>query len=281
MNINFNNLFNQFAIFLSVVLFAFILDTALFVYLPKTQPTFQKENSETLDYKRYDIIRAFKNTTKKIQQPKKKIIKKQYNLNDNIILKAIYAKDNQRGFIIIQEKHKSDTQMLGINDSIKGYILKQIYATYVIFNKNNKEYRLNLNDNKKTKNFTTTPVIQKEQPKPENDSNIVVLDDKISVQRAYLNSYINNIDKIWKNINIQEVKTPHGIDGFKVRYIKPGSVFSALGLQKGDIIKSVNNIKLKSYNDAFKVYRKINDITNINMQIQRGNQTMELNYEIQ
>jgi general secretion pathway protein C len=54
-----------------------------------------------------------------------------------------------------------------------------------------------------------------------------------------------------------------------------------LGLRKGDIIKAVNNIELKSYNDAFSIYKKINKINNLNILILRNDREMELDYEIE
>ena len=144
----------------------------------------------------------------------------------------------------------------------------------VIFMKNNKEYKLTINNTKTSKiEYTIIPTQIEQQ-------NITKEDDKLIVKRDLVNSYIQNFGKIWDNISINEIKTKTGIDGFKINSVKKGSIFEKLGLKKGDIIKEVNNIKLKSYNDAFIVYRKIDKIKNINIVVLRNGLEEELNYEI-
>ena len=44
--------------------------------------------------------------------------------------------------------------------------------------------------------------------------------------------------------------------------IKPNSKMAQLGLKKGDIMIRANNIKLTSFNDAIKLYKKIDKIDN-------------------
>lgn len=70
------------------------------------------------------------------------------------------------------------------------------------------------------------------------------------------------------------------IKGFKVNFVKRGSDFSKLGLKRGDIIKSLNGEELTDYNRAFEFYKNIDTVENLTLTIQRGQEEMELNYEI-
>ena len=70
------------------------------------------------------------------------------------------------------------------------------------------------------------------------------------------------------------------ITGFRINSVTKNSVFDKLGLKQGDIIKSVNNIAMSNYQDAFNMYNKINTIKYFNMKIIRNNKEMELDYEI-
>ena len=130
-------------------------------------------------------------------------------------------------------------------------------------------------ENKNT-NYSITK-IDKEEKQVEK---IIIDDGKVTVKRDYVNKYINNFNKIWKDISINEVFKNSKINGFKVTRIRSNSVFSKLGLRQGDILKEVNNIELKSYNDAFKIYKKINKINNLHIKVLRNNQEVELDYEI-
>ena len=276
MNISFYSMIKHLIPYVIVVFIAYILSNVLFFILPKHSIEIDQKHKIALEYRKFNI----KQSLQEIVVKEKKVIKvkkQEYKLLSNISLKAVYAMDEQNAWIIISDKTKN-THMLSLGESFKGYKLIRVYYNYVIFNKSNQEYKLELNDDKKV-SYTvtkTTPVVD-----PRDDETIVVLDDKVSVQRAYLNSYINNFDKIWKDIAIKETKDKYGkIDGFKVTGIKPKSVFDKLGLKKGDIIKAVNNIELKSYNDAFSIYKKINKIKDLNILVLRNSREMELNYEI-
>ncbi len=62
---------------------------------------------------------------------------------------------------------------------------------------------------------------------------IEVSDSGAKIERKLLSSYTNDVDKIWKNIGIEEHKSGGKLDGFKVNFVKKGSVFEKLGLKRG------------------------------------------------
>ncbi|MEA3498622.1 MAG: hypothetical protein U9R16_06130, partial [Campylobacterota bacterium] len=257
MNINFSSMIKQLILFFVVISTAYLLNSVLYFILPKSGIEFEKQQNITLEYNKFNIKSLFedKQVIKVIKEEKQ-----EYKLLSNITLKAVYSINEQKAWIIIASR-SDQTYMLSIGESYKGYELIKVHFNYAIFRKSNQEYKLELIKDKDKVSYT---IEQVSTNTPENDERIIVMNDKVSVQRAYLNSYINNFDKIWKDISIKEIKNVNGdIDGFKVTKIKPKSVFIKLGLKKGDVIKSINNIMLRSYNDAFSVYKKINKIKNL------------------
>lgn len=56
--------------------------------------------------------------------------------------------------------------------------------------------------------------------------------------------------------------------------------FNKLGLQDGDIIKTINSKKLSSYEDLSRSFDNIGNIRYISIEILRNNEIMGLNYEI-
>ena len=153
-------------------------------------------------------------------------------------------------------------------------MLTKLYKHYVLFEKAAKEYRLDIKLDNKNINYEV------EQTVDNIKENLVISNDSVTVKRDYLNSYINDIEKVWNNISINEVKKNGVLEGFKISSVAKESVFAKLGLKKGDIIKSINNNVLTSYADAFKVYNNINNTQYLNLEILRNNEIMELNYEI-
>lgn len=283
MNIDFNKFLKFFIPLFIISVFAYIVNIVLFFLLPKNGVDYIEKTTHAIPYIKVDITKAYDLYPKKPVQKKletkvvSKPVKQEYQLLSNIILKAIYATANQRGWIIVAERNSKKTHILEIGEKFKEYKLIKVYENYVIFKMNSKEYKLSM---KKEENNVKYEVLKKETKKSPWSEKIVVDGDNVKVSRKLMNEYVSNLDKVWKNIAIKEIKENGRINGFKVLRMNKNSVFGKLGLQKDDILKSINNIKLKSYNDAFKIYNKINKIDFLNIKILRNGNEMELNYEL-
>ncbi len=280
MNINFSNMIKKLIPFFVVVCIAYVLNFIFYFILPtKGIEVNLKQTESSLDYKKFNIKTIFQEKKITIKKQAIKVQKQEYKLLSNIQLKAVYSMGEEKGWIILEDQ-STKTYMLSVGESFKEYKLIRVYLNYVIFNKMGQEYKLYLKDDNKV-SYSVNKPISNAKTLQNMEENIIVLDDKISVQRTYLNSYIKDFDSIWKDIAIKESKNKSGkINGFKINKVRKNSVFDKLGLEKDDIIKTINNIKLKSYNDAFRIYKKIKKLKNLNIKILRNGNEMELNYEI-
>lgn len=270
MNINYNKLFDKLLPFFILFTTAYIISFIIYLYLPKKSVTKYKNSSLEIDYKNYKSL--FKSSiSSSIEKEKVTNNSKEYKLISNIELKAVYAQSEYIGWIILEDKNNK-TYILENDEKFRGYILRSLYKNYVVFEKNNKKYRLKIKENSNNLKYSIT--------NEKTNENIEVNNDVVKVKRAYLNDYISDFEKIWKDIKIKDARKNGKIIGFKVLSIKKGSVFMKLGLEKDDIIKSINNKKLNSYNDAFAIYKKINDIDYLEIEVLRNQEIVELSYEI-
>ncbi len=267
MNTSISLLIKKILPFIFIFLFAYLINSALFFFLPKTGVDYIKNDNLNLSYKRYS---GFYSNVKKVE---KKVEKKEVVSLTKYKLKAIYAKDDSSGWIVIEDANGTNNYILKQNEEINGYKLIEIFRTFVFFSKSDKRYKLELTKDESELSYAV-----------ENNNalkeDIVVNNDSTVVSRDYLNSYVNNVDKIWNNIAINETRTNGKIDGFKIFDIKKGSAFEKIGLKKGDVIKSINNEALDSYAKAFKAYNNINNTKYLSIEIMRNNEIVELNYEI-
>lgn len=102
----------------------------------------------------------------------------------------------------------------------------------------------------------------------------------LTIPYQTLASQMRDVQGIWKKIRINEVRAGSKIDGFRIYTIAPDSVFARIGLEQGDIIKSVNNKKIESYADAFAVYSQVPRMHSIRISVVRNNLPKDLIYEI-
>lgn len=83
-----------------------------------------------------------------------------------------------------------------------------------------------------------------------------------------------------KKIDISESKNGSKFIGYRINSIAQESVFSQLGLLKGDIIQSVNNRKLESFGDVILMYSKLPHFRSLRITVLRNNLQKDIVYEI-
>ncbi len=70
-------------------------------------------------------------------------------------------------------------------------------------------------------------------------------------------------------------------EGFIFEWIKPGSLFYRAGLRKGDILISINNMTIKSGEDAFRLLQVLRNEPSLRVVVLRGGQRREINVRIE
>lgn len=271
--------FNSFVVLLVLAALAKILMFILWFYIDGEGVELEETKNYKPQYHRIDF-RAMIEKEKKVQVKKQKPQKSSNNLSiTNMILKGLYGKSNYGFAVIALKSSPKKTSIISVGEVFSGYTLSYIYQDSVVFVKNAKEYTLELKNLKNKKNENRV-----KKYKEKSSSSVVEIDDDEDLPRDVLRSdiayYSKHPQEIWRNISIHEVKKRGKIIGFKVTKINKKSVFARLGLKKGDLIVSANNIELNSYKSALDLYNKIDSIYTMQIVVIRNNQEKELIYEI-
>ena len=188
---------------------------------------------------------------------------------NELVLKGLYGK-GRHGFVIVALKSaKNKTEIVAVGEPFQGYTLVSIEPQSAIFDYRGERYRVMI-DERVTPGAAVIKVAR-EMPGTELPR---------QVSRAQIERYSKNIDQVWKDIGVQEVKQGSKITGFKVTRIRLGSLFSELGLRQGDVIVKVNNKPLDSYAIAMEIYQKIDRLDALELVLLRNNQEQEILYEI-
>ena len=197
----------------------------------------------------------------------------------DIKLLAIY---NASDVTVVTVEYKGKTRVLAKDEAINGFVLEGAGSNYATFSKNAKTYQINLIVSKKGSGSikSAQPSATSSASESQVEGEIVDAGDRKIVDRSLLDHYAQNMDDIYKNIGIREIKKGKDLEGFSISFIRKGSPFAKLGIQRGDVIKAINGQKIDSYNAAFEVYKNISNIDNLTLVIQRGKEEMELEYEV-
>ena len=197
----------------------------------------------------------------------------------DIRLLAIY---NASDVTVVTVEYKRKTKVLAKGEEINGFVLEGAGNNYATFSKDAKTYNISLiissKGDKSIKSANPLPSETAVASKVEGD--VVDAGDHKIIDKSLVDHYAKNMDDIYKNIGISEIKKGNALEGFKISFIRKGSPFAKLGVKRGDVIKAINGQKIDSYNAAFDVYKNISNINNLTLVIERGKEEMELEYEV-
>jgi general secretion pathway protein C len=70
------------------------------------------------------------------------------------------------------------------------------------------------------------------------------------------------------------------VDGFKLFGAQPDSIMSELGLQNGDVVRSVNGIDLRSPKDAFDGWATLQTASSYQLVVERAGRTVTMGYDV-
>jgi len=166
--------------------------------------------------------------------------------------------------------------LLSEGDSLGEALVVAIEAKRVVFTQGGQEKVLNLLGEAKQ-----SPVVATTTTPPPvagaADSSIQQTGPyKYEVDKAVITDFMKNMASASSGARIM----PDANGGFKVSFVRSSSVFYKLGVRSGDVISSVNNIQLDSIDQTFALYTKLKDANHLTLSVNRGGQTINMDYTI-
>lgn len=112
-----------------------------------------------------------------------------------------------------------------------------------------------------------------------------------AAHRMEIRSLGNNNFSLPRNMVAEQLKNPDFLrdahivankgGGFRVRRIKKGSLYTKLGLKRGDVIKSVNGVELNSVQDAMNQYQQLGNLSQVQIEVVRTGKPVMLQFHLQ
>jgi general secretion pathway protein C len=276
-------------------LLALVITKAMWVavdvkQLPKKGVDLQKHSDVKRLYYHYNLASKKekpKAIVKKVNKPKPKPKPKEPEKITKFSLKGLYN-SKEKKIIIVEYKNKS--YALSINDELEGYKFTKLFAKYAIFQKDGKEYKLDLYKPKKgardnmtrpTPTNNRPPEVAKEQ-KPQDDGLTPIKEDDgtVVIPKSLFNKYQGDYRAIRRNINAVPNMENGKLNGFKISFVRKGSDFSKLGIKRGDIIMAINGEPLDNFKVPLEFFNNASSLSAATFTIKRGNEIKELEYEV-
>ena len=175
--------------------------------------------------------------------PTKKLPAKIAGSIKDITLLAIY---NSEDTTVITVEYKRKTKVLGRGDAINGFVLEGAGNNFATFSKDAKTYRVNLVKSKRSTGSSSSikssskTVSSSSKDSSKIEGEITDAGDHKIIDKSLFDHYAKNMDDIYKNIGIAEVKQGGKIKGFRITFVRRGSPFAKLGVKRGDVLSLIH-----------------------------------------
>ncbi len=104
--------------------------------------------------------------------------------------------------------------------------------------------------------------------------------NKICIKRALIDEKMKNFNELITSARAIPITNPDGTMAFKIVEIVPGSIYSHLDIQNGDVIKAVNGKPLRNANDAMALLGKIKTLPKLSLDLDRSGSAIPMVYSI-
>lgn len=116
----------------------------------------------------------------------------------------------------------------------------------------------------------------------EMDANIhAVSDTKFSVKKTFVDKILMNQAAIMSSARIVPHEENGQVVGVKLYGIRRNSLLGKLGLQNGDLMRTINGFEMSSPDTALEAYARLRSASNLTVAVVRRGQPMNVQYDIE
>lgn len=107
-----------------------------------------------------------------------------------------------------------------------------------------------------------------------------IADNRYDIPKRVIDQTLSNLNNIATQARIVPSFKNGVANGFKLFSIQPGSLYSAIGVENGDVIQRINGYEINSPDKALEIYQKLREASHVTIEIERGSQTVRKDYNI-
>ena len=108
----------------------------------------------------------------------------------------------------------------------------------------------------------------------------VVSANKYEIEKGVIDRTLSNMNTIATQARIVPSFKNGVANGFKLFSIQPGSLYSSIGIENGDVIQRINGYEINSPEKALELYQKLRDSQQVSIEVERGGQVIRKEYSI-
>jgi general secretion pathway protein C len=190
---------------------------------------------------------------------------------------TVVAEKSEENLAFIETRRLRKQEAYREGDRVDETLIKRILRNNVIINTGEQDEVLTMKpeEDSRTPPAPRQPVQRPQRRRPANAPGTIQL------ERDEIESSLTDLNQLMQQVRVRPYLEGKEPAGFVVSNIKPGSVFSKMGLRNGDVIKGVNEEAITSPDQAIELYESLVEGGEIALEIKRGRREQKLRYEIE
>lgn len=106
-------------------------------------------------------------------------------------------------------------------------------------------------------------------------------ENKFIIKKSFKKELLGNISKVLRQARALQIKNPDGSLSFKITEIVPGSIYTKLNIEDGDIIEEIDGNKIENLNQVMSLFGKIDKLEKLKLTIKKDGQSQEFDYQFE
>lgn len=212
----------------------------------------------------------------------------QYTDTD-IQLKGTIVDQNTGYYLaVIKATGEQEENLYRPGDKIGSVELVEVHRDFIVILKGGKEVKVELTGNSPQSGNRSVKqtTLSEYREQASGDSTTAVSSafakqtgpDSWVVSRDEISKQMENLNTLLSQIRIQPHFENGQPSGYKLTSIRRTSPLYQLGLQRGDVIQSVNGVTVGRPEDLINMYRQLQQLDNVTLELMRKGEQVRLNY---
>lgn len=156
-----------------------------------------------------------------------------------------------------------DLKTINIGSKIGDYEVKEIMRNYIIVSKGGNREKISYSLETPTGSTLSKPALEGQ-----------------NFTKKEIERLTHDPGVLFQEIRLRTVVEEGKTKGFAFEWIKPGSIFEKAGIKQGDVLLSINNIEIKSGEDAFKILQALRNEPSLKVSLLREGKNIDINLRI-
>lgn len=103
---------------------------------------------------------------------------------------------------------------------------------------------------------------------------------EFNIDRGVVDKILENQAELMRQARVVPVQENGRVIGVRMNGVKPDALLGVLGMQNGDILKSINGYDMASPEKALEAYARLRTANKLTIALSRGNKDLNLDYNI-